>query len=119
MFTLGTGIMRLVNIGLMVLVAVGLMYAAWSAIKGRWVEQGRQEVITEVEKRNRELTEHVITVNENIVRRVITETRTIDRRSREIEDIVNEQPSEPLSNVTRARLERVREQQRHIREANS
>ncbi len=115
---LGTGIMRIVNFVLIATAAFLLIYAAWSSYKDGIRDEGRQEVIEEVEKKNDVLDRRITEVNENIVRRVTTTTENIDRRSREIEDVINDQPSEPITNVTRTRLERVREQQRNLPEAN-
>lgn len=112
MFSLGTGVMRFVNMGLIVALLVIAALAAWNSYKDNLRDEGRQEVVAEVEAGNERLEDHVTTVNENINRRVVNETVTIDRRSREVEEVINAQPSETLSNVSRARLERVREQQR-------
>src|SRR5687768_1425757 len=117
MFSLGTGLMRIVNFVLIGVVVIGLLIAGYQAWTGRYVEKGRQEVITEVTENNRKLDRRVEEINENIVRRNITTTETIDRRSKEVEDEIRNQPSEPISNVTSVRIERVREQQRDIREA--
>jgi hypothetical protein len=114
---LGTGLMRIVNIGLLLLIAGVVIVAAWNSYKDGIREEGRDEVRTEVDTRNDELDQRVVVVNDNIIRRVIDETVLIDRRSREIEDEIRNQPSEPLTNVSRIRVERVYEQQRDIREA--
>jgi cell division protein FtsB len=116
--SLGTGIMKIVNIGLMLLVAGGIIFAAWNAIKGKWINEGRDQVTEQVEDDNQNLTNHVTTLNDEINRRVVITDQVINRNSREIEDAIDEQPSEAISNVTRTRLDRVREQQqRDIPEA--
>lgn len=112
MFSLGTGLMRFVNMGLMAVLALALVWGAWSAVKNNWVDQGREEVREQVEDDNQNLTNQVTKVNDEINHRVTVNTEVIDRRSRQIEDAINDQPSENLSNVSRVRLERVREQQR-------
>jgi len=111
--------MRMVNIGLIGLLIILAAVAGWNSIKENYRDQGRTEVTEQVEADNQNLTNHVTTVNENIVRRVVNETETINRRSQEIEDVIDAQPDEALSNVSRVRLERVRDQQqRDISEAN-
>jgi Tfp pilus assembly protein PilE len=114
---MGTGIMRIVNFFLVGALVVILLLAAWNSYKEGIRDEGRQEVRTEVQQKNDELDRHVTEVNENITRRVIRTNETIEHKSRTIEDDIKSQPSEPITNVTRRRLERVREQQRDIREA--
>ena len=111
---LGTGLMKWVNLGLIVLLAGLILFAAWNSFKDNLREEGRQEVVEQVQADNQNLTNHVTTVNEDINRRVVNETITINRRSQEIEDVIDAQPDEALSNLSRARLERVRDQQRNI-----
>lgn len=115
---LGSGIMRFINMGLIAVLLVIAAYAAWSSYKDSIRDEGRQEVITEVEEGNERLEDQVTKVNETITRRVTNETITIDRRSRQVEDVINDQPSEPIANVTKRRLDVVRNQQGYISETN-
>ncbi len=104
----------------LILVLVGaLLFAAWNSYKDNIRQEGRDEITEQVEADNEKLEDHVTQVNENIVRRVTTTTEKIDRRSRIIEDAINDQPSEPITNVTKSRLDLVREQQRAVRQADS
>ena len=115
---LGTGVMRIFNMGMIAVLIVIAAIGAWNSfVKNPYQEQGREEVRTEVRENNEKLDTRVEEVNENITRRVTTENVIITRRSQEIENEIRKQPIEPLSNVSSTRLERVWEQQRAIREA--
>lgn len=105
------------NILILIIIAAltGAVWKVYNNIK----QVGRNEVTTQIQDQNQKLDENVRQVNENITRRVINETHNIERRSKEVEEVINAQPSEALSNVTRARLERVRDQQQAVRETNS
>lgn len=117
MFSLGTGLMRLLNFGLMGLLAIALLVGAYKAFTGHYIDIGRGQVTNEVQAQNNALDNRVADVNENVVHDVVHTTQVIERNSKDVEYVIHNQPSQPLSNVSNARLNSVYEQQRSVREA--
>src|SRR5213595_755550 len=108
----GTGPYRLLYMGLALLAAIGIIFGAYKAFTGHYVNIGRNQVTNQINNQNAELTNRVSNVNDNIAVRVTNSTAQINKNSQVIEDEVHATPSQPISNVTLNRLERVHEQQR-------
>lgn len=114
---LGTGIMRLVNMGLLILLAGALILGAYKAFTGHYINIGRGQVTNEVSAQNNALDNRVDVVNHDVVHDVTHTTDVIIRNSHDVEYVVTHSPTEPISNVSRNRLDVVYNQQQSVREA--
>lgn len=114
---LGTGIMRLVNIGLIIAVAIGLAVAGYKLFTGHYIDIGRGQVTNEIHAQNEALDNKVDAVNTEVIHDVTHETQLIEHNSKDIEYVIRNMPTEQISNVSDARLNSVYEQQRSVREA--
>ena len=117
MFSLGTGITRILNFVLMGALALALLVGAYKMFTGHYVDIGRNQVTSEVQAQNNALDNQVDTVNTKVIHDVTHETQVIEHNSKDVEYVIRNQPSQPLSNVSDARLNSVYEQQRSVREA--
>lgn len=114
---LGTGVTRLINMGLILILASALIFGAYRAFTGHYIGIGRQQVTNQIQAQNNQLENEVTAVNQNVVHDVTHTTDIINRHSEDVIYVVRNSPTEPISNVTRNRLDVVYIQQQSVREA--
>jgi hypothetical protein len=99
-------------LGATVLALIGGLYAFA-------VHQGHNKAVGQVAKHNVEVVEVARKADDIVIRNIITETKVIERQTQEVKEVIREVPETGLNPVSRARLERVREQQRLAAEASA
>jgi hypothetical protein len=112
---LGTGITRLVNMGLILVLAGGLIFGAYHAFTHHYVNIGRNQVTNQVNAQNNALDNQVNAVNTQVVHDVTHTTDVINHKSEDVIYVVKNSPVEPLAPVTRNRLNVVHDQQQSVR----
>lgn len=83
------------------------------------IDTGKDIAEGEVAKQNTELVESARTADQSAIETIIRETTIIERQSTEIREAINEVPATNINPVSLTRAERVWEQQRAAREADS
>jgi type II secretory pathway component PulF len=101
------GLGKIWSIVLMVGAALALLGGAYYFVYNKGV--GHAE--TQVAAHNVEVLDTARQADSNAVATIIRETHTIERQTNEVKEVIREVPDTGLNPVSRARLERVREQQ--------
>jgi hypothetical protein len=107
----GTGPYRLLYMAIAIIGSLGIIFGAYKMFTNHYVHIGEHKITNQINAQNNALDNKVISVNQNVTTGVSKEQATNANRSSEVQNAINNSASEPLSNVSRNRLDVVRHQQ--------